>query len=234
MREIMREITQEEIDKKVEAHQLWRDTNKKQGERAIFTDVLITNKNFYRRNLRQAVFRNVKCVDTNFRNADLTDTLFENVYFDHVNFNGTILECSLFKQCKIINTAYFDANLKNVYFKYTTLIDVDFRSSNLRYTSFSTAKIKNIFVTHTTPMSVFGQRVICTQVNTSRKNNLISYWADLGIWTTGCFQGTLEELRQKVAETHKDNPFLRARYERAINYILEEDRADKEKGKEEK
>ena len=81
-------------------------------------------------------------------------------------------------------------------------------------------------------MNVLGQKVICTQVNTSRPNNLIAYWANLGIWTTGCFQGTLEELRKKVAKTHKDNPFLRARYERAINYILGEDKADKEAGKE--
>lgn len=77
-------------------------------------------------------------------------------------------------------------------------------------------------------MNVRGQKVICTQVNTTRNNNLISYWADLGIWTTGCFQGTLDELRKAVAKTHKDDPFLRARYERAINYILEEDKADKE------
>lgn len=69
-------------------------------------------------------------------------------------------------------------------------------------------------------------------MNTSRLNNLIAYWADLGIWTTGCFQGTLEKLREAVAKTHKYNPFLRARYERAINYILEEDKADKENGKE--
>lgn len=228
----MREITQEEINAKVEAHQLWRDTNGKQGERAVFADVLIANKNFFRRNLRQATFRNVKCVDTNFKNADLADTFFENVYFDHVNFNSTIINYSNFIQCNISDSNFTFANLTNVAFTCTTLDNVNFTYSNLYSVIFPSTNIKKIWVVQAVPINVIGQKVICVQVDTSRTNNLISYWADLGIWTTGCFQGTLEELREAVAKTHKDNPFLRARYERAINYILEEDKADREKGKE--
>ena len=51
---------------------------------------------------------------------------------------------------------------------------------------------------------------------------MISYWKDLDLWTTGCFQGTLDELQEKVAETHKDHPFLRERYARAIAFLLNE------------
>ncbi|WP_288843682.1 pentapeptide repeat-containing protein, partial [uncultured Megasphaera sp.] len=149
--------------------------------------------------------------------------------FDYVNFNGTILECSLFKQCNISDSNFAFANLRNVDFTCTALDNVNFAYSNLYKVDFSAAIIKNIHVARAIPINIFGQKVICTQVNTSRRNNLISYWADLGIWTTGCFQGTLEELKEKVAKTHKNNPFLRERYERAINYILEEDKADKEK-----
>lgn len=228
----MREITQEEINAKLEAHQLWRDTNKKQGERAVFADVLITNKNFFRRNLRQATFRNVKCVDTNFKNADLADTFFENVYFDHVNFNSTIINCSNFTQCNISDSNFTSANLKNVAFICTTLDNVNFTYSNLYSVIFPSINIKKIWVVQAVPINIIGQKVICVQVNTSRENNLISYWADLGVWTTGCFQGTLDELKEAIAKTHKYNPFLRARYERAINYILEEDKADKEREKE--
>lgn len=232
MREITREITQEEINEKVKAHKLWLDSKEKQGEQAVFTNVSITNKDFSHRNLLGAVFENVEVKNADFRKTNLSSTRFKNVHFHHVFFNDAILTDIKFWYCNITNTAYFCANLKNAAFTNTTLINVDFRRSNLRYANFSTAKIENIFVTNAIPMNVLGQRVICMQVNTSRRNNLIAYWADLGIWTTGCFQGTLEELREKVAETHKDNPFLRARYERAINYILEEDRADKEKEQE--
>lgn len=226
----MREITQEEIDEKVKAHKLWRDT--RLGERAVFRDVLITNKSFCRQDLQNAIFENVEIRNTFFGKANLAIVNFENVYFDHVNFNSTIVNYSSFIQCNISDTIYLFADLKNVDFTCTTLDNVDFTYSNLYKVDFSTAIIKNIHVARTIPINIFGQKVICTQVNTSRLNNLISYWADLGIWTTGCFQGTLEELRKAVANTHKDNPFLRARYERAINYILEEDKADKEAGKE--
>ncbi|WP_288863166.1 pentapeptide repeat-containing protein [uncultured Megasphaera sp.] len=225
----MREITQEEIKAKLEAHKLWLDTGGEHGEKVRFTDVLIANKNFTFRNLHGAVFENVECVSTDFERANLFFTRFKNVHFHHVNFTDTRLTYSKFIHCSITDTTYPFADLKNVDFTCTTLDNVNFTYSNLYKVDFSAAIIKNIHVARAIPINIVGQKVICTQVNTSRKNNLISYWADLGIWTTGCFQGTLEELREKVAATHKNNPFLRARYERAIDYILEEDKADKEK-----
>lgn len=203
----MREITQEEIDKKVEAHELWLNSNGTQGEKAYFINALIKGKNFNNRNLCSVIFRN---------------TNFDNTEFSYAN-----LAYSNFNQCNITNTTYHFANLKNAVFENTTLSDVDFTYSNLYKTNFSNAKIESIYVTNAIPIKIKGQKVICAQVNTSRRNNLISYWADLGIWTTGCFQGTLEGLKKAVVNKHKGNPFLLTRYARAINYILEEDKADK-------
>ena len=229
MREIMREITQEEIDKKVKSHELWLDTNGKQGERAIFKDVLIKGKKIVYRNLHFATFESVKLAYATFDRANLDSVRFKNVHFCHVSLSNTNLSYAKFEHCNIIYATYRFADLKGASFIKTTLNEIYFTNSNLYCTNFFTAKLENILVTGAVPMNVRGQKVICTQVNTTRNNNLISYWADLGIWTTGCFQGTLEELREAVAKTHKDNPFLRERYERAINYILEEDKADKEK-----
>ncbi|EAE2418478.1 hypothetical protein E0U19_15410, partial [Listeria monocytogenes] len=42
---------------------------------------------------------------------------------------------------------------------------------------------------------VVSLTVIAVQINTTRKNNQITYIKELEIWTTGCFQGTLEELK---------------------------------------
>lgn len=226
----MREITQEEINEKVKAHKLWLDSKEKQGERAVFADVSITNKNFFRRNLRRAAFRNIKCVDTNFENADLVETFFENVYFDHVNFNSTIMNYSSFIQCNISDSNFTFANLKDVDFTCTTLDNVNFTYSNLYSVIFSSTNIKKIWVVQAVPINIIGQKVICTQVNTSRENNLISYWADLDIWTTGCFQGTLEELKKAVEETHKNNLFLKNRYFKIIDFILNIAEEDKKKG----
>ncbi|EAD5982683.1 hypothetical protein G6D72_002525, partial [Listeria monocytogenes] len=69
---------------------------------------------------------------------------------------------------------------------------------------------------------VVSLTVIAVQINTTRKNNQITYIKELEIWTTGCFQGTLEELKDSIEQTHDNNDFLKRRYYRAINYILTE------------
>lgn len=101
------------------------------------------------------------------------------------------------------------------------LIDADLIDADLSGAKFNWTKTQDLR----------GQRVIAVQVDTSRPNNTISYWADLGIWTTGCFQGSLEELKEKINETHKDNEFLRERYYRVIHFILQE--ADEDNGRNE-
>ncbi|EAE3142056.1 hypothetical protein E1039_14870 [Listeria monocytogenes] len=69
---------------------------------------------------------------------------------------------------------------------------------------------------------VVGLTVIAVQINTTRKNNQITYIKELEIWTTGCFQGTLEELKTSIENTHKDNEKLKAKYYRVIDFILQE------------
>lgn len=201
----MREITREEINAKLKAHELWLNTNGKQGEKAIFSNVLIKNKNFFHQKLRGVTFKNVECVNTNFDNADLSHTRFYKIFFNDVSFYNTIMNYSYVIQCSIIDSNFSYTDLTSTDFTRTTLNNVNFTYSNLYGVDFSSTNIEEIRVGRTIPLRIIGQKVICVQVNTSRNNNLISYWADLGIWTTGCFQGTLEELRKAVAKTHKDN-----------------------------
>ena len=109
------------------------------------------------------------------------------------------------------------------------LEDADLVNADLRHADLRGANLKDAFLTQTISQNIQGQKVISVQVDTSRVNNSISYWKDLGLWTTGCFQGTLEELQERVAETHKDNTFLRERYERVIAFILSEAEQDDKK-----
>ncbi|HAA4573757.1 TPA_asm: hypothetical protein GER24_15135, partial [Listeria monocytogenes] len=69
---------------------------------------------------------------------------------------------------------------------------------------------------------VVSLTVIAVQINTTRKNNQITYIKELEIWTTGCFQGTLDELKASVEQTHKYNEKLKKRYYRVIDFILRE------------
>lgn len=116
--------------------------------------------------------------------------------------------------------------------RYTDLSGIDLSGTDLRAADLSGANLigadlSGAKLNWTKTQGLKGQRVISVQVDTSRPNNIISYWVDLGIWTTGCFQGSLDELREKIEETHKDDAFLRERYHRVIDFILQEADEDK-------
>ena len=118
--------------------------------------------------------------------------------------------------------------------QYAILTGVNLRGADLRYADLRGADLAGTILIgadlrHTITEQIKGKSVISVQVDTSRPNNIISYWVDLGIWTTGCFQGSLDELREKIEETHKNNAFLRERYYRVIHFILQE--ADEDNGR---
>lgn len=99
------------------------------------------------------------------------------------------------------------ANLRRADLSYADLNGADLRGANLNWINWR---------------DVVSLTVIAVQINTTRKNNQITYIKELEIWTTGCFQGTLEELKDSIEQTHDNNDFLKRRYYRAINYILTE------------
>lgn len=105
----------------------------------------------------------------------------------------------------------------------------DLGHADLRHAYLEEADLTQADLRHAITEQIVGKSVISVQVDTSRPNNTISYWIDLEIWTTGCFQGTLEELRESIEKTHKENDFLRDRYYRVIDFILHEADEDKRK-----
>lgn len=115
------------------------------------------------------------------------------------------------------------ADLSGIDLSCTDLRGADLSGTNLIGADLSGARLNWIKTQY-----LKGKKVIAVQVDTSRPNNIISYWVDLEVWTTGCFQGSLEELKEKIEETHKDNAFLRERYYRVIHFILQE--ADEDNG----
>ncbi|HFK0794707.1 pentapeptide repeat-containing protein [Listeria monocytogenes] len=109
------------------------------------------------------------------------------------------------------------ADLSNADLKNTNLRGANLRFADLRGADLSDANLNWVNWQH-----VEGLTVICVQVDTTRKNNQIAYIKELDIWITGCFQGTLDEIKASVEQTHKDNEKLRKRYYRVIDFILKE------------
>ncbi|EII2380191.1 pentapeptide repeat-containing protein [Listeria monocytogenes] len=125
-----------------------------------------------------------------------------------------------------------NADLKNTNLRFANLRLADLRGADLSYANLrfanlsnadlSYANLSNVNLNWVNWQHVEGLTVICVQVDTTRKNNQIAYIKELDIWITGCFQGTLDELKASVEQTHGDNEKLRKRYYRVIDFILNE------------
>ncbi|HAA2985012.1 TPA_asm: hypothetical protein GEH02_12135 [Listeria monocytogenes] len=114
------------------------------------------------------------------------------------------------------------ADLRGANLRRANLSYADLNGANLSYADLNGANLSYANLNWINWRDVVSLTVIAVQINTTRKNNQITYIKELEIWTTGCFQGTLEELKDSIEQTHASNDFLKRRYYRAINYILTE------------
>ncbi|EIB7805139.1 pentapeptide repeat-containing protein [Listeria monocytogenes] len=160
----------------------------------------------------RADLSNADLKNTNLRFANLRLADLRGAYLSNANLRGANLRFA-----DISNANLSNANLSNANLSITDLSNANLYNANLRGTDLSDANLNWVNWQH-----VEGLTVICVQVDTSRRNNQIAYIKELDIWITGCFQGTLDELKASVEQTHKHNEKLKKRYYRVIDFILEE------------
>ncbi|HFK0746122.1 TPA: pentapeptide repeat-containing protein [Listeria monocytogenes] len=135
----------------------------------------------------------------------------------NADLKNTNLRFANLRLAYLSNANLRGANLRGANLRFADLRGADLSNANFRGVDLSDANLNWVNWQH-----VEGLTVICVQVDTTRKNNQIAYIKELDIWTTGCFQGTLDELKASVEQTHKDNEKLRKRYYRVIDFILKE------------
>ncbi|HAO6053512.1 TPA: pentapeptide repeat-containing protein, partial [Listeria monocytogenes] len=153
-------------------------------------------------------------------NADLKNTNLRFANLRLADLRGADLS---YANLRFANLRFADlrgADLSNVNLSYANLSSADLSYANLSNADLSYANLSNVNLNWVNWQHVEGLTVICVQVDTTRKNNQIAYIKELDIWITGCFQGTLDELKASVEQTHKDNEKLRKRYYRVIDFIL--------------
>ncbi|EAC6153439.1 pentapeptide repeat-containing protein [Listeria monocytogenes] len=193
-------MNQAELDVVIEKHEKWlRDGH---GERAD-----LSYANLRRADLSYADLSGADLNGANLNGADLSYANLRRADLSYADLSGADL-----------NGANLNGvNLNGADLSYANLNGADLSYANLRRANLSYANLNWI-----NWRDVVGLTVIAVQINTTRKNNQITYIKELEIWTTGCFQGTLEELKDSIEQTHASNDFLKRRYYRAINYILTE------------
>ncbi|HDU0906256.1 pentapeptide repeat-containing protein [Listeria monocytogenes] len=150
-----------------------------------------------RADLSNADLKNTNLRFANLRLADLRGANLSYADLNGADLNGADLN---------------GADLRGANLSYADLSYADLNGANLSYANLNWINWRD----------VVSLTVIAVQINTTRKNNQITYIKELEIWTTGCFQGTLEELKTSIENTHKDNEKLKAKYYRVIDFILQE------------
>ncbi len=203
-------MNQAELDVVIEKHEKWlRDGY---GERANLRGANLSYADLSCANLRGANLSGANLSGANLSYADLSCANLRVANLSYADLSGA-------------NLSYADlsgANLRVANLSYADLSCANLRGANLSYADLSGANLSYADLNWINWRDVVSLTVIAVQINTTRKNNQITYIKELEIWTTGCFQGTLEELKDSIEQTHASNDFLKRRYYRAINYILTE------------
>ncbi|EAG8231651.1 pentapeptide repeat-containing protein [Listeria monocytogenes] len=141
----------------------------------------------------------------------------ERANLSNIDLKNTNLRFANLRLAYLRGADLSNANLRGANLRFADLSNVNLSNANFRGVDLSDANLNWVNWQH-----VEGLTVICVQVDTSRRNNQIAYIKELDIWTTGCFQGTLDELKASVEQTHKYNEKLKKRYYRVIDFILRE------------
>ncbi|HAA9649834.1 TPA_asm: hypothetical protein GIH47_15345, partial [Listeria monocytogenes] len=141
----------------------------------------------------------------------------ERANLSNIDLKNTNLRFANLRLAYLRGADLSNANLRGANLSNADLSNVNLSNANFRGVDLSDANLNWVNWQH-----VEGLTVICVQVDTSRRNNQIAYIKELDIWTTGCFQGTLDELKASVEQTHKYNEKLKKRYYRVIDFILRE------------
>lgn len=138
----------------------------------------------------------------------------ERAFLRHIDLRGADLRGADLRCVNLRGVDLRGADLRDVNLRGVDLRDADLRGADLTDVNFTGTKTWD-----TNFINVSGKSIISLQLNTAVKNRLINYIPDIDWGSAGCFQGTLEDLENRVKITHKDNEKIRKRYEKAIEFI---------------
>ncbi|EAE7890523.1 pentapeptide repeat-containing protein [Listeria monocytogenes] len=208
-------MNQAELDVVIEKHEKWlRDGY---GERANLRGANLSYANLSYADLRRADLSGANLRRANLRGANLSGANLRGANLSYANLSYADL-----RRADLSGANLRRANLRGANLSGANLRGANLSGANLSYADLRRADLSYADLNWINWRDVVSLTVIAVQINTTRKNNQITYIKELEIWTTGCFQGTLEELKDSIEQTHASNDFLKRRYYRAINYILTE------------
>ena len=163
MVEELRKITKEELNKILEEHQLWLESDGKKGARADLSYTNLKGVNLERANLERANLKEANLRGTNLKRANLNGANLKRANLTGVNFHeAKLILADLYRanleEANLKGVDFAGANLKEAFFmlanlEKTNLIgsilnNTDFLSANLDNTLYEKNNLKNAINVH--------------------------------------------------------------------------------------
>lgn len=164
-------------------------------------------------------FEGANFENSNFKGIAAGSSKFNATNFRYVNFTNANFSKSCFTCASFVSAYFNNAVFRNTIFKDANFNSADFKYSRFRDVEFSNAIFDGIQLKHVITEGLLGFQVVSCQLNSSEPNRIVQYWPKLDIVTTGCFSGTMEELKAAIKKTHKNNPEIRKKYNLVLEYI---------------
>lgn len=126
-------------------------------------------------------------------------TIFCYANFTNANFSYSCLTCTSFVSAYFSNAIFYNTNFKDANFN-----SADFKYSRFMGVEFDNAVFDGIQLKHAITEGLLGFQVVSCQLNSSEQNRIVQYWPKLDIVTTGCFSGTMDELKAAIKNSGRD------------------------------
>ena len=178
-----------------------------------------SGKHFFGVNFSGTNFEGANFENSNFEGLMAGSSEFNATNFCYANFTNANFSKSCFTCASFVSAYFTKAIFHNANFKDANFNSADFKYSRFKDVEFNNAVFAGIQLKHAITEGLLGFQVVSCQLNSSEPNRIVQYWPKLDIVTTGCFSGTLEELKNEIKRTHKNNPDIRKKYNMALEYI---------------
>lgn len=157
--------------------------------KTLVEKLLETTKDLSGLSLRGEDFTAMNLTDVNFSGSDLTNAVFEDADLSYAEFIGADLTGARFEYANLFGANFEGANLEGTHFDYARLVHASFKNSNIHE-----ARLQQANLTHACVYEEF------IQVGPVVKGDYVTYFIERNLITSPWFKGSLEELKNFLAE----------------------------------
>lgn len=199
----MKNITQEELNNKIQLHKEWlKDINK--GKRLVLNGYDLSNLSLVDVNLKYVDLSGsnlsyVNFFNSNLKYADLGNTNLFSADLRYANLNVAYLHNSNLSYTDLENAILIDSNMSGSNLSYA-----DLRYANLLTANLRNCRLDNTKLSQANINQVYGLDIYSID-NIGTFHGKVTYLPSINTVFAGCWEGNLDEFLEKGLEMNKEN-----------------------------